>query len=165
MTDPDSKIPTSIIGAAGEHFVLYKLFRQGLRAGRPPEGTPEVDLLILDEKHDVVISLQVKTRARGSDGGWHMSEKHESLVSNRLLYVFVDLEEQNPTCYIIPSKVVARYLSLDHSTWLATPGAKGQKHNDTKMRRVRPFSKFASSEFPDGWLNEYQERWDLLRSQ
>ena len=165
MTDVNSRIPTSIVGAAGEHFVLYKLFRQGLRAGRPPEGTPEVDLLILDEKQDVVISLQVKTRARGSDGGWHMSAKHESLVSDRLLYVFVDLEEQNPTCYIVPSKVVARYLWLDHSTWLATPGAKGQKHNDTKMRRVRPFSKFASSEFPDGWLNEYQERWELLRNQ
>jgi len=81
MGKQPSRIPTSLTGAAGEHFVLYKLFRQGLRAGRPPEGKPEVDLLILDERHDVVISLQVKTRARGSDGGWHMSAKHESLVS------------------------------------------------------------------------------------
>jgi len=165
MTSQAARIPTSLIGAAGEHFVLYKLFRLGLRAGRPPEGTPEVDLLILDEKHDVVTSLQVKTRARGNDGGWHMSAKHETFISDRLLYVFVDLEEESPPCYVVPSRVVARFLRLDHSTWLATPGAEGQKHNDTKMRRIRPFSKFASSEFPDGWLNEYQERWDLLKQQ
>lgn len=164
MPNEPQKIPTALVGAAGEHYVLYKLFKQGLRAGRPPEGTPEVDLLVLDEQRNVVISLQVKTRIRGSDGGWHMSAKHEKVTSGRLLYVFVDLQLDNPACYVIPSKVVARYLFLDHSTWLAAPGVKGQKHNDTNMRRVRPFSKFASAEFSETWMDEYFERWDLLET-
>lgn len=158
------EVSTALIGAAGEHYVLYRLFKRGLRAGRPPEGTPEVDLLILDERRNVIVSLQVKTRANGTDGGWHMRAKHENIESPRILYAFVDLEQEHPACFIIPSHVVAKFLRLDHGAWLATPGKKGQKHNDSPMRRIRPYSEFTSSEFPRGWMDEYLERWDLLES-
>jgi Holliday junction resolvase-like predicted endonuclease len=155
---------TAIIGAAGEHYVLFQLLRRGLKAARPPEGTPEIDLIVFDERHNVIISLQVKTRLRGSDGGFVMNIKHESLDSERLVYVFVDLQPETPRCYVIPSKVVSRYLRLDHSTWLATPGRGGKAHRQTSMRQLRPFSPFAESEFPRGWMDEYLERWDLLES-
>jgi Holliday junction resolvase-like predicted endonuclease len=155
---------TTIIGAAGEHYVLFQLLRRGLKAARPPEGTPEIDLIVFDERQNVIISLQVKTRSRGSDGAFLMNVKHESLDSERLVYVFVDLEPETPRCHVIPSKVVSRYLRLDHSTWLATPGRGGKAHRQTSMRQIRPFSPFAESEFPKGWMVEYLERWDLLGS-
>lgn len=153
---------TAITGAAGEHFVLYQLLRRGLKAARPPEGTPEIDLIVFDELRNVIVSLQVKTRSRGSDGGYHMNVKHENMESERLLYVFVNMQPKDPICHIIPSKVVARFLRLDHRTWLATPGKGGKSHSDTSMRRLRPFSKYAESEFPKGWMDTYLERWDLL---
>lgn len=164
MTSESSRLSTAIIGAAGEHYVLYKLFRKGLKAARPPEGTPEIDLIVFDEQRNVIISLQVKTRSRGSDGGFHMNAKHESIESDRLIYVFVDLQPENPNCYVIPSRVVARFLRLDHSTWLATPGKGGKAHSDTTMRRLRPYSKYAEHEFPRNWMDDYLERWDLLES-
>ena len=157
-----NKIPSTLIGAAGEHLVLSELFRRGLMAGRAPEGVADVDLLILDEKASVITNIQVKTRTYGSDGGWHMKEKHEHLSSPRLMYVFVDFEPERPVCFVIPSAVVARYIRLDHGTWLATPGKNGQKHKDSKMRRIGPKSKFVRSEFPEGWMDEFRERWNLL---
>ena len=58
----------------------------------------------------------------------------------------------------------ANLTRLDHSTWLATPGRGGKAHRQTSMRQIRPFSPFAESEFPKGWMDEYLERWDLLES-
>ena len=159
------KIPTSLIGAAGEHFVMFQLYRRGLMVGQPPQGVADVDLLVLDERAQVMKNIQVKTRSKGSDGGWHMKTKHERLVSDRLWYVFVDMENDSPTCYVVPSAVVAKVVKDSHSTWLALPGKKGQKHQDSDMRRVRPRYPFELPGFPDNWLDQYRERWDLLKDQ
>ena len=158
-----SKRPSSIIiGAAGEHYVLYRLLRLNLRAGLPPAGTPEVDLLIVDERASVITSLQVKTRTKGPDGGWHMRDKHERIIGPRLLYVFLDFEPGEPVTYVIPSSVVANYVKTEHEVWLATPGLRGQPHNDNAGRRLLPRHKYLIPGFPDGWMDQYRERWDLL---
>ena len=159
-----SKIPSTLIGAAGENFVLYQLFRRGLLAGQPPAGVADVDLLILDETANVITNLQVKTRTYGSDGGWHMKAKHENLVSDRLLYVFVDLEPESPASFIIPSRIVADHVSRSHAIWLATPGKNGKPHKDTQMRRLVPNLSFEVPGFAHGWIEIYRERWDLLHT-
>ena len=51
----------SLIGPAGEHFVLYQLYRRGLLAALAPPGVPEVDILILDQHKTVRVGVQVKT--------------------------------------------------------------------------------------------------------
>lgn len=156
------KIPTGLIGAAGEHFVMYQLYKRGIMVGQPPQGVADVDLLVLDEKANIVKSIQVKTRSKGADGGWHMKAKHEKLKSSTLLYVFVDMELDSPICYVIPSEVVAKLVHTTHDIWLKTPGKKGQAHADNDMRRVRPKYQFKVPGFPDGWIEQYRERWDLL---
>lgn len=161
---PPKKISSVITGAAGEHFVLYQLYRRGFLAGMPPTGTPDVDLLVLDEVAKVVTNLQVKTRTKGADGGWHMKSKHETLVSSRLFYVFVDFESDNPICYIIPSKTVADAVRIAHKTWLDSPGKGGRRHNPTDMRRIVPIYTFPVRGFEPGWMDKYKERWDLLQT-
>lgn len=159
-----TKISSILVGAAGEHFVMYQLYRRGIMVGQPPPGVANVDLLVLDEDAAVIKNIQVKTRSKGADGGWHMKKKHEDLISPLLWYVFVDMELESPACYIIPSDVVATVIRVAHETWMATPGHKGQAHKDTDMRRVRPRYPFPLEKFPDGWMDEYFERWDLLRT-
>jgi len=119
---------------------------------------------VLDEDVDVIKNIQVKTRSRGVDGGWHMKKKHEDLISPLLWYVFVAMEPASPTCHVIPSEVVANVVRVAHETWMATPGNKGQAHKDTDMRRVRPKYPFPMKEFSDGWMDQHLERWDLLRT-
>ena len=161
-TSTKIKVPTRLIGAAGEHFVMYQLYKRGLMVGQPPQGVADVDLLILDESAKIVKSLQVKARSKGADGGWHMKEKHEGLQNPRLWYVFVDMEVDSPICYIIPSKVVAEVVKLSHSIWLATPGKGGRPHGHTEMRRIRPDYRFGIPGYPKGWMDKYREKWDLL---
>jgi len=156
------KVPSVLIGAAGEHFVLYELYRRGLMAGQPPQGVADVDLVVLDENASVITNLQVKTRTYGSDGGWHMKPKHERLRSDRLFYVFVDLEPAVTTSYIIPSDVVADHVFTRHHTWLELPGRDGKAHKDSNLRRLAPRAPYDVPGFPDGWIESYRDRWDLL---
>jgi hypothetical protein len=63
---------------------------------------------------------------------------------------------------VIPSSVVANYVKTEHEVWLATPGLRGQPHNDNAGRRLLPRHKDRIPGFPDGWMDQYRERWDLL---
>ena len=162
MKEPRPKIPTGLIGAAGEHFVMYQLYKRGLMVGQPPQGVADVDLLVLDDKANIVKSIQVKARSKGADGGWHMKAKHEKLINPRLLYIFVDMEPESPICYIIPSSVVSKVVCLSHSIWLASPGVDGRPHGDSDMRRVRPRYQFEIPGFPHGWMDQYKENWESL---
>lgn len=157
-------IPTTLIGAAGEHFVMFQLYRRGIMVGQPPQGVADVDLLVLDEKAQIMKNIQVKTRSKGADGGWHMKKKHDTLISPHLWYVFVDMEPESPTCFVIPSHIVATATRTAHEIWLATPGLNGKPHKETDMRRIRPNYPFDVPGFPNGWMDEYRDQWGLLQS-
>jgi hypothetical protein len=95
-----SQLEKSLVGPAGEHYVLYRLFREGMLASLAPPGSPTVDVLVLNPDETVIATLQVKTRTVGRDKGWQMSEKHERFEKPRCFYAFVDLEEAAPIVYI-----------------------------------------------------------------
>jgi hypothetical protein len=153
------KIDTSLTGAAGEHLVLSRLLSRGFLAAQAPRGTRKADILVAFLDGGEPFLIQVKARQYGSDGGWHMSEKHETQIDEDLFFCFVDFEPEAPTVHVVPSKIVANTIKLDHEIWLATPGAKGQPHKPTQIRRLKP----KSQGMPDGWLDEYRENWDLLK--
>ena len=159
---------TSILGAAGEHYVLFQLLRRGLIAALAPQGVPNADIIASDSVGQKLCAIQVKTRRDiGSDKGWHMGEKHEKLISPSLFYCFVDVGksvEAAPFSYVVPSKIVATVLSESHQKWLNTLGKKGQVHNSTNMRRFKPdYSRDGLLNYSAGWLEPYREAWDILK--
>src|SRR6266852_9600700 len=123
---------STLLGAAGEHYVLCQLLRRGYIAALAPLGVPNADILITDVDGQRLVAIQVKTKRNiGTDKGWHMKPKHERLVSNSLYYCFVnfgnDLDDRTQT-HVVPSSVVATALRDSHQHWLKTPGAKAQPH-------------------------------------
>jgi hypothetical protein len=66
----------------------------------PPRNLPYADVMIVGADGSTSALVQVKARTYGKDGGWHMREKHEGLVLERLFYCFVDLEPTRPTTAI-----------------------------------------------------------------
>jgi hypothetical protein len=152
------KIDTSLTGAAGEHLVLSRLLSRGVLAAQAPRGARKADVLVnfLDGRSPALI--QVKSRQFGSDGGWHMSEKHETQTEKDLYFCFVNFEPASPTVHVIPAAVVAEVIKKDHLIWLDTPGKQGQAHNPTQMRRIRPIS-FGQEE---GWMDKYLENWSQI---
>lgn len=160
---------TSLTGAAGEHFVMSELLRRGLITALAPAGVPNCDIVVTDNIGDRLCAIQVKTRRGiGSDRGWHMSKKHEALVSPSLFYCFVDFgmgSETQPFTYVVPAKVVAHTLTECHQGWLKQPGAKGQQRNDNDMRRFLPdYSHLKIGLYEAGWLDPYREAWALLHA-
>jgi len=46
-----------------------------------------------------------------------MSEKHEHQDQDDLFFCFVDFEPESPSVYVIPAKIVAHVVKVDHEIW------------------------------------------------
>jgi hypothetical protein len=157
-----SALEKGLVGPAGEHFVLYQLYRRGILAALAPPGTPVVDLLVLSPHgKTIAASLQVKTRTP-SQRAWIMKDKHEQLVDERMFYTFVDLGQEPPVTWIVPSAVVAKVVREEHVAWLAAPGRGGRPHQKNPMRQIRDEYPFPVPGYPAGWMGSYREHWDLV---
>jgi hypothetical protein len=159
---------SATLGAAGEHFVLFQLLRPGFIAALAPQGVPMADIIVTDAVGKKLCAVQVKTRRNlGGDGGWHMKQRHETIISPSLFYCFVDVGkgvEDIPCTHVVPSKIVATALSESYADWVSKPGKNGQRRREHPMRRFVPdFSRYDCSTYPDGWLTRYREAWDLLK--
>lgn len=161
--------PSSLLGAAGEHYVMSQLLRRGFIAALAPVGVPTADIVVTDEIGDRACAVQVKTRRElGSDGGWHMKAKHEQIRGSSLFYVFLSFPADSsrlPDAFVLPSEVVATILHDAHRAWLARPGRYGRPHKDGEMRRLLPdYSKEGmAATHGTGWLERYRDAWDLLQ--
>lgn len=161
---------TTLTGSAGEHYIMFRLLKLGYLAGLAPQGAPNADIIATDITGKKAVAIQVKTRLpKGRDNGWHMRDKHEKLIENNLYYCFVNLLDEAPIVYIIPSKIVAEVVSISHKIWLALPGRNGKKHKDNAMRRLLPdYAKALKTDNPftrkytEGWLPKYRENWEIL---
>ena len=156
------RMERSLVGPAGEHYVLFRLHQLGVLSALAPRNAPDVDVLVFADGETVTAGVQVKTRTRGTDGGWHMHQKHETLVRPRLFYAFVDLEPAVPVTHIVPSAVVAEAVVRSHATWLGATGKNGRVRKDSDMRRIRPSYGFEVPGYASGWLEPFKENWDQL---
>jgi hypothetical protein len=160
---------STILGAAGEHYVMYRLLRQGMIAALAPAGVPDADIVVTDRLGSRLCAIQVKVRrAIGRDGGWHMKKKHEDIRQDMLYYCFVDLgaeEIDRPKCWVVPSAIVATALQRGHANWLAMPGM-DRPHKDSTFRRFLPDNTRLGlrEEYGPGWLDKYLEAWRQIGS-
>ena len=108
---------TALIGAAGEHYVAYKLSLLGYCVGLSRGGSPYVDIMLANADGEGV-AIQVKTsngarrdfKRKPENNRWEFDVGHKakSLGGDRLLYAFVDFdwERSTPKVFIVPSKDV-----------------------------------------------------------
>jgi len=163
---------TSLLGAAGEHYVMCELLRRGYIAALAPQGVPNMDIVVTTAEGENLCAIQVKSRRDvGADGGWHMRPKHETLINDNIFYIFVDLgktPEHAPKTYIIKSVDVAKALSKSHAAWLKNPGKGGRKRKDNPMRRLLPdYTKAFLPDhcpYPKGWLKPFKDAWHLIEA-
>jgi hypothetical protein len=161
---------TTLLGAAGEHFVMSELLRRGFVAALAPVGAAKIDILVTDDDGARLCSIQVKTRrGRGSGGGWFLNKKHEEITLKTLFYCFVDFSKKptdQPTVFVLPSKKVADVLRETHKAYLNPSGRKVLKRKNSDLRRLRPdyahIFGAESNPYPAGWLDCYRDEWNLL---
>ena len=150
MTKIEQRLSPILTGITAQYLVAGELSRRGHIASITLRNTKGIDVLASNTNASKSVGIQVK----GSQGRkyWLLNKSGEDYVAKSLFYVFVKLKDRDsrPDFYIVPSKVVARYVKHSHAKWLATPGRRGQKHRDTPMRVYRDDKQV------------FLERWDLL---
>jgi hypothetical protein len=145
-----AKLPKILAGIAGEYLVAAELSRRRYVATLTLRNTRGIDILASNTDATKSVGIQVKTAQRGAPR-WVMSKKAEHDVAENLFYVFVCLPPGRPASFhIVPRRVVGQSLPGEHARWLATPGRRGQAHQDSNLRTFRDRE------------NAYKDRWDLL---
>ena len=151
MATNDKALSGILSGVSGEYFVAAELSRRGYIASITLRNSKGVDILCSNDDASKSVAIQVKT-AKGNGTKWVLGFKAEEYYADNLFYVFVSLNwnKTAPTYHIVPSKIVAVQIKDYYKVWLATPGLKGQKHNENPMRTFKDDAKC------------YRDRWDLL---
>jgi hypothetical protein len=145
------KLSNILGGVAGEYFVAAELSRRGYIASITLRNTRGIDILCSNECGTKQVSIQVKT-TKDSNRVWILDKKAEDFYSSNHFYVFVMLNTQDvkPDFFIIPSKVVAKFVKENHQNWLNGKSKTGKTRKDSSMRKFQDVE------------GKYLNRWDLL---
>lgn len=147
----NEKLESTLVGVAGEYLVAGELTLRGYIASITLRNSRGIDIIASTSDGSRSLSIQVKTNSDGRKS-WILNKKSEKYFSPNHFYIFVALGKLNErACFhIVPSKIVAEYVSTDHANWL-----KGEKRDGTP-RKDTPMRKFNDHE------NIYLEAWHLL---
>ena len=146
-------------GLAGAYFVAAELSQRGYIATVTSRNTEGIDILASNVDGSKTISIQVKTSGAKQrerfTRSWILNKKNETLFSDNLFFVFVDLKSSNekPDFYIVPSLNVAGYVKQTHADWLAKPGRTGKSHTDTDMRLFEIYDEATAAKYQNKWEN------------
>jgi len=96
--------------------------------------------------------------------GWIMKKRHETISDPSLFYCFVNISKDKHLFkfYIVPNKVVARYVREEHLLWLREKKEEGKKIKDGEMRLFRIGSrkqKHGKVRIPS--IERYEDNWDF----
>ncbi|MFZ4773700.1 MAG: hypothetical protein ACOYK9_06915 [Chlamydiia bacterium] len=145
------KLQKGKTGVSGEYFVAAELSRRGYVASISLKNTKGIDILVSSEDGSMTRAIQVKSSS-DANRSWILSKKAENDFNDNLFYIFVNLKslQDRPEYYIVPSKVVAKYVKESHASWLSGTSKSGKVRNDTTMRKF------------DDLTGKYLEKWELL---
>jgi hypothetical protein len=119
--------------AVGDHYVRYRLLRQGYVCSQVETGS--ATLLACNEDGNRVALLIVI--AQHATQAWQVSREECRFARRNLSYVFVDFSgDELPPCFVVPSLSLARALD-DNPSW-SSPARLAE------------------------WLEPYHEAWGVL---
>jgi len=111
----------ALTGAAGEHYIAFRLAAMGYAVGLTTRGTRAVDMVVANPDNGKSVTIDVKTMRKafqrsGTDcwWKWRMGIKaYEKAVHEDFFYALVDLKgdpTQTPDVFVVPSKELHRLL-------------------------------------------------------
>jgi hypothetical protein len=165
------------VSLAGEFAVLSQLALHDYDANMTLGRTKGVDILVSHPKTKKMYKLEVKTKYRMSrkesrnskvfgtvKGEWMMNKKHEHMIDPSLYYCFVIICEPTSVFqfYIVPSRIVARYVKEQHGLWLREKRKEHKKVKDTEMRIFRLGFKGEDYRVTTPLTERYENNWSFV---
>ncbi len=166
------KISKNSVSLAGEFAVLSQLVLRGYDANMTLGHTKGVDILVSDPKSVNMFRVEVKTsfaskpsrsKLFGLTLSWMMMEKHETNSDGKLHYCFVNIEKQTNIFrfFIVPSKIVADYVRIQHQFWLDHRPELSEKEKSIPMRQFRIGLEDGSYGISTPLAKDYENKWEF----
>jgi len=150
----------TLIGNAGEYYVMAELLKQGIVAALAPRNAPAFD--IMATKEGKTVRIRVKTKSEGYEV-WQWAVKKDGSIFRQLaekgdFTVLVNLTENahDLEFFIMPTYIVNGWLMAIHEKWRNTPGKKGRERSTTNPKRHLNRKQFAEQ------IEKYLDTWDIL---
>ena len=150
----------TLIGNAGEHYVMAELLKRGFIAALAPRNAPAFDILATNPYKTV--KIRVKTKSEQFDA-WQWVKKKDGNIFRFLqmegdFSILVNLaKEVDNMCYfIVPTKILNEWLVNDFDLWIKTPGRGGRPHSKENKKRNLEFRRHKDD------LLKFENNWDLL---
>lgn len=150
----------TLIGNAGEYYVMAELLKRGMVAAHAPRNAPSFDILATKEDHSV--RIRVKTKSQGVPH-WQVGAKKDGSIfrnisEKRDFTVLVDLatETKDLNFYVVPTHQIDTWLKKDFEEWVRTPGKNNRPHDTKNKVRNLLHKKYAQD------LNKYHNQWEKL---
>lgn len=171
-----AKINNNSVSLAGEFAVLSQLALRGFDAIMTLGHTKGVDILVSEPRKNKMYQIEVKTNFKNSRNkpslsrihgktvsGWIMNKKHESTISPTLFYCFVNISKDtnNFKFFLIPSRVVAKYVKEQHALWLREKRKERKKVKDSDMRVFRIGLKGEKYSIITPAAGDYENNWSF----
>lgn len=149
----------ALTGAAGEHYIAFRLAAMGYAVGLTTRGTRTVDMVVANPDTGKAITIDTKTVKKAAERSgtdcwwkWRMGIRaFKKPIHDDFFYALVDLKDdptKTPDVFIVPCKELGRFLE---------PHPKG----------VDP----ASGKLTDVWCviygtdaSSYRDKWDTTRT-
>jgi len=155
------------VSLSGEFAVLSQLALRGYDANMTLGNTKGVDILVSNPITGKMFKVEVKTNLRnvpsksGNSGltlSWILNKKAERISESNHYYCFVNINKKTNTFrfFIVPSKVVADFITKGHNKWLKDD----LNHKDNPLRQFRIGLEDKSKyEFSIPIAKDYENNW------
>jgi hypothetical protein len=169
------KTNKNAVSLAGEFAVLSQLALRNYDANMTLGHTKGVDILVSKPGTKKMFRLEVKTKLRLNDqdvakseifgtvvGGWIMNAKHERPYHDpSLFYCFVIIWKRTSKVrfFIVPSKVVSKYVKDEHTHWRNEKKKQGQRVSHTDMRTFRVGFQNEKYSLETPTAEQYENNW------
>jgi len=164
------ELSNNSISLAGEFAVLSELFIRGFDATVTFGHSKAVDILVSDPHTKRQFQAEVKTRYRtpplrhnpfGKTIEWMMYKKHEDITDPKLFYVFVAITPETGAFrfFIVPSRIVARYVKAQYRYWLKSQPQPVSRDHET--RRFRIGLAATGYPIPTPKADDYENKWEF----
>ena len=144
------------IGNAGEYYTAAQLSAKNFITTITLGRAERYDIIAIASSGKTY-KISVKARLLSNNKDFQLSEKDEKDPAEDFYYIFVRLNlfEQEPDFWVVPSIRVSKIISDYHKEWLDTPNREGGEHHDSSIRKFCIYkpSKAVNS-FPDNWEEE-----------
>jgi hypothetical protein len=149
----------TLIGNAGEYYVIAELLKRGVIAALAPRNAPGFDILATHLGKTVKIRVKTKSEAYHI---WQWAAKKDGTIFTHFegesdFTVLVNLTEETRDLafFVVKTERLNTWLIKDFQAWLAAPGRK-RPHSPDNRKRHLDFRAYAAD------LESYRNSWSLL---